>query len=191
MRYPFVLNESHIYDSLWVRSRPGGWSRTFNLLDGTPRKQIWEPVPMWRSPAKQRKFRGQMSDISGLGGMGLGFSERALEVLTPLVGDVIEALPLDCPDCKEKFFAINVLDLVDCLDEARCDAFRFRDGRICWIDRYAFRPGSTEGHHLFKVMQVPIGDALVSPEFKQLVEESGLVGAMFHEVGVEADLAKN
>lgn len=191
MKYPFVLKEAHIYDSLWTQSRPGGWSRTLSLLDGTPCKAIWQPVPMRRQPAERRKFRGQLSDFSEFGGLGLGFSERALEVLTPLVGDVIEALPLDCPDCKEKFYAINVLDLADCLDEARSDVSYFNAGDIMWINHYAFKPGSTEGHHLFKVKQMPIGEVLVSPEFKQRVEESGLVGALFREVGVEADLAKN
>jgi len=196
MQYPFILSDNpNQYDHLTAINKPGGWSPTFNLLDGVRRADVWSPVPFERRPTRHpsyRRNRGKPVDFPSLMGLGLAFSERALNVLDPLVGRSIEALPLDCVNCgQDKFFAINVLDVVDCLDEPRCIFDRASTGYILWIDRYAFRPGSLEEHHIFKVPQLIVGCVLVSPEFKRWVEESGLVGAVFREVGRDADLARN
>jgi uncharacterized protein DUF1629 len=197
MHYPFILSDNpDKYDHLLsIRHPPGGWSPTFNLLDGIRRGDVWSPVPFERWPTRHpsyRKNRGKPVDFPSLMGLGLAFSERALEVLDPLVSQSIEALPLDCVNCgQDKFFVINVLDVVDCLDVPRCIYEEAHPGYFLWIDRYAFRPGSVEGHHIFKVPQQIVGSVLVSPEFKRRVEESGLVGAVFREVGRDADLARN
>jgi hypothetical protein len=183
--FPYVLeSDPDRYDSLLCKNRPGGWWETFNLLDGHPRQSIWTAVPMERSPARLRQRRGKPVDFPSLGGVGFGISERALAALRPLLQASIEALPLQClNDISMQYYVINVLDLVDCLDEERSDMNRFSDGGIMCINRYAFKPGTTDGHHLFKTVQLPLGEPLCSPEFKRLIEESGLVGARFREVG--------
>ena len=194
MSYPFVIDTNpDQYDHLLsIRHPPGGWSPTFNLLDGIPRADEWSPVPFERWRTKYRPHRGKPVDFPSLMGLGLAFSERALQVLDPLMGQSVEALPIECVNCgQDKFFVINVLDFVDCLDEPRCIFERASTGYILWIERYAFRPGSLEGHHIFKVPQLVVGTVLVSPEFKRRVEESGLFGAVFREVGRDADLARN
>ena len=180
----FLLDPNpDIHDDLLAISRPGvATYRIFNRLsEGMRCADWWEPVPMEWKPARVRKNRGKPVDIIGLMGDGLAFSDRAAEVLAPLIGDRIELLPL-AYDGPGHFQVVNMLDIVDCLDEERSQIERFYDGSIQSVERYAFKPGSTEGHHLFKCKQWGLHD-LVSSEFKALVEQNGLVGAYFKPVG--------
>jgi hypothetical protein len=170
-------------DLLASISRPGVPTyRIFNRLsDGVRCADWWEPVHMEWKPARVRKNRGKPVDIIGLMGDGLTFSDRAVEVLAPLVGDVIELLPL-AYDGPGHFQVVNMLDIVDCLDEGRSTIDRYSDGDIASVKKYVFKPGSTDGHHLFKCKQFDLHN-LVSAEFKALVEEEGLIGAYFTLVG--------
>jgi hypothetical protein len=171
------------HDDLLAISRPGvATYRIFNrLCRGARCADWWEPVPMEWSPATVRKNRGKSVDIINLMGDGLTFSDRAVEVLAPLVGDVIELLPL-AYDGPGRFQVVNMLDLVDCLDEERSQIERFYDGSIQSVERYVFKPGSTDGHHLFKCKPWGLHN-LVSAEFKALVEQHCLIGAYFKPVG--------
>jgi hypothetical protein len=171
------------HDDLLAISRPGvAWFEVFNkLCKGVRCTDWWEPVPMEWKPARVRKNRGKPVDIIGLMGDGLTFSDRAVEVLAPLVGDVIELLPL-AYDGPGHFQVVNMLDIVDCLEEQRSVLDRYRSGRVSIVYKYVFKPGSTDGHHLFKCKQCLLHN-LVSAEFKALVEEKGLVGAYFKPVG--------
>jgi hypothetical protein len=162
--------------------RPGGWSPIFGRLsEGLRCADWWQPVPIRRKPATVRRNRGKPVDITGMMGHGLAFSDRAVEVLMPLIGDVIELLPL-VHDGPGRFQVVNMLDIVDCLDEDRSTIDRYSDGDIASVKKYVFKPGSTDGHHLFKCKQFDLHN-LVSAEFKALVEEKGLVGAYFKPAG--------
>jgi hypothetical protein len=173
------------HDDLLPISRPGvAWSAIFVKLarsNGRRCADWWEPVPMEWKPARVRKNRGKPVDIIGLMGAALAFSDRAVEVLAPLIGDVIELLPLTY-DGPGRFQVVNMLDIVDCLDEERSSIARYSDGGIMLVEKYVFKPGSTDGHHLFKCKQCLLHD-LVSADFKALVEKTGLVGAYFKPVG--------
>jgi hypothetical protein len=171
------------HGDLMTISRPGvAWFEVFNRLSiGVRCADWWEPVRMEWLPARVRKNRGKPVDFIGLMGNGLAFSDRAAEILIPLVGDVIELLPL-AHDEPGRFQVVNMLDIVDCLDEEHSQYERYDNGKIMIVDKYVFKPGSTDGHHLFKCKQCLLHD-LVSAEFKALVEEKGLVGAYFQPVG--------
>jgi hypothetical protein len=163
-------------------SRPGGWSPIFGRLsEGLRCADWWQPVPIRRKLATVRQNRGKPVDITGMMGHGLAFSDRVVEVLAPLIGDVIELLPLSY-EGPRRFGVVNLLDIVDCLDEERSQYERYDNGQIMIVDKYVFKPGSTDGHHLFKCKQCLLHD-LVSAEFKALVEEHGLIGAYFKPVG--------
>ncbi|HEX2572005.1 MAG TPA: DUF1629 domain-containing protein [Polyangia bacterium] len=171
-------------DLLASISRPGvSWYKVFNKLSGKGVRcaDWWQPVPMEWKPARVRKNRGKPVDFIGLMGLGLAFSDRAAEVLAPLLGNAIELLPLTY-DGPGRFQVVNILDIVDCLDEERSITDRYSDGQISSVKKYVFKPGSTDGHHLFKCKQCLLHD-LVSAEFKALVEKTGLIGAYFKPVG--------
>lgn len=171
------------HDDLTPISLPGvAWYRIFGRVsDGARCGDWWQPVPMERSYATDRRNRGKPVDVIELMGCGLTFSDRAVEVLMPLVGDVIELLPI-AYDGPGHFQVVNILDIVDCLDEDRSTIDRYTDGDIASVKKYVFKPGSTEGHHLFRCKQFDLYN-LVSTEFKALVEKNGLVGAYFTPVG--------
>ncbi|HEX2573750.1 MAG TPA: DUF1629 domain-containing protein [Polyangia bacterium] len=170
-------------DLLTIPRRGVAWFEVFNRLSrgGGRCAGWWEPVPMEWTRATVRKNRGKPVDIIGLMGNGLAFSDRAAEALAPLVGEVIELLPL-AHDGPGRFHAVNMLDIVDCLDEEQSILDRSSSGRISSVEKYVLKPGSTDGHHLFKCKQCLLHD-LVSAEFKARVEEKGLVGAYFKPVG--------
>jgi hypothetical protein len=169
-------------DLLTIPTRGIAWFEVFDRLsEGLRCADWWQPVPMEWKPAKVRKNRGKPVDFIGLMGLGLAFSDRAAEALAPLVGDTIELLPL-AYDGPGRFQVVNMLAIVDCLDEERSITDRYSDGQISSVKKYIFKPGSTDGHHLFKCKQCLLHD-LVSAEFKALVEEKGLVGAYFKPVG--------
>jgi hypothetical protein len=75
---------------------------------------------------------GRIGDFPSLRGSVPVFSKMALAVLRPLIGHAIEALPLDCD--SGRFYAINVLDIVNGLDLEKSDFIRFDDGRIMMIN---------------------------------------------------------
>jgi len=143
----------------------------------------WRPLPVEHCDASVPKNRGEPVDfLSALSGK-TAVSERALQAITPLVGAAIEPLPLDCEDEPDRhYFLLNFLDLVDCLDEEQSVVERGSEGYISVIWKYAFKPGTADGHHLFRLKQDPLGDTLASDEFKTLVEDHGLVGLKFFQV---------
>ena len=177
-----IKSDPDEYDALLTIVPPGGNSLVFNTLcQGVRRGDSWTPVPVERYPTSRRKHRGKPVDFPGLGGLGLAFSERALRALEPLVGDTIEALPL-VYEGPGQFYVINILDVTDCLDLERSELNQHSDGYISTVKKYAFKPGSIHGKHIFKCAECDL-DTLVSAEFKALVEEQGLVGARFIPVG--------
>jgi hypothetical protein len=170
------------YDALLTVLPPGGDSRIFFTLgEGARRGDVWTPVSVERYPAPRRKHRGKPVDFPSLAGLGLAFSERALQALKPLVGDAIEPLPL-IYEGPGKFYVINILDVTELLDLDRAVVDRRESGYISTVEKYAFKPGSIDGKHIFKCKECLIDD-LVSAEFKALVEAEGLVGARFIPVG--------
>jgi hypothetical protein len=177
-----IKAEPDNYDSLLLKDA-NDWERTIQL-NGKPLGSAWKPLFCKRDPAHEPANRGKPVDITSLNGLALVFSKRALDTLAPLVGSSIEALPLelDCP--LGEFYVINVLELVDCLDESRAEIERFpKGGKIMAVDKYAFKPGCTDGKHIFKLAGFEMGDVLVSEEFKRLVQGRKLVGTRFKAVG--------
>ncbi|HLK13229.1 MAG TPA: DUF1629 domain-containing protein [Fimbriimonadaceae bacterium] len=174
---PFIIKaDVENFDDLLITAE----SEKLLLLDGSPRSESWQPLPAKIDPCENPAQRGKPVDFPAVAG-GMAFSARALEALYPLIGDKIEALPLDCRDGR--YYLINVLNKVE-LDEPRSEFRRVPSGRISTISKYAFPRGSTDGQHIFKLKQKPLGETFVSPEFKQAVEAHNLVGLVFHEMNL-------
>jgi hypothetical protein len=176
-------------ESWWPKQGINDWIEVMTALDGTPMKHRWKPIPVEHTPASVRRNRGRPVDFPLCEFGRTAVSERALKVIEPLVRDSIEALPLECVDYPERrYYVLHVTKVIDCLDVERCEGSRMGD-IFTWINRYAFKPGTTEGHHLFRVKQQRLGPNLASEEFRQLVESSGLVGLNFIPVGEDAHAA--
>lgn len=177
MRMPYrITPDIDNYDGLIPRD-----IKPFRSLNGTPRSDAWMPVGVDWDEATTPAGRGLPVDFPALGGLGYAFSQRALELLFPLVGEKIEALPLD--SVRGKYYVVNVLNLIDALDEGRSEIKRIPGGRIDVIVKHAFKSNSTDGQHIFKLQQEPLGPVYVSAEFKRAVEHHGLTGLIFIEIG--------
>jgi hypothetical protein len=166
-------------DDWWPRHGFGSSVQIGMALNGTRRADVWKPIRVERYRAGKRKHRGEAVDFHSCELGDIAVSERTLQAISPLVGDAFEALPLEVVDHPEqRYFILHVVKLVDCLDRERTQGHRMGDG-YTEIRKWEFRSGTTEGHHLFRVPEQPLGPNLCSAEFKRLVESSGLVGLEF------------
>jgi Immunity protein family (Imm11) len=111
------------------------------------------------------------------------FSHRAWNALQPRVTRSVEALPIFLPS-GEPLFAINVLDLVDCLDQATTQLSRSNvTGRVSSVQRYGFKDGACEGKVMFKTPETKGLEVLVTDTFKRAVEANHLRGVIFRKIG--------
>ncbi len=139
-------------------------------------------APHWRPTRVAVDARaGRSGDFPSLLGAIPVLSARAWKALQGLIGERVEALPLDC--AAGPYFAINVLDHIDALDYPRSEVERFDDGGVMAIDSYAFKPKVLQGRHIFKLPETAPAETLVSGELKALVEKHKLKGLRFDELG--------
>jgi hypothetical protein len=147
-----------------------GWS-VLQGFTGESRAASWRPLRVEAIPS------GPRGDFPLLASHVPVFSRRALDVLGDLVAGDAEALPLDFPETE--YYALNVLDPLDCIDEERSEIERFSDGTVMFVSRYVFFRGCTQGRALFKVRSTELQDVFVSDDFRRRVEEHGLRGLRF------------
>lgn len=124
-----------------------------------------------------------LSDFPAMTGGTLVCNERSLEVIFPFIGHSIEVLPLQSE--HEKFYIINVLDMVDCLDHELSEIEYFKSGNIKAITRYTFREKCLRNRAIFKIVERKGGPIFVSDTFKKIVEQNGLRGLNFREIWEE------
>jgi hypothetical protein len=107
-------------------------------------------------------------------------SQRAWDVLRPLIGDCCEALPIVYPT-GEPYFIIHVMKTIDGLDAEKSNLTRnATTGRVNWIYKYAFKPGLLEGQHIFKLPLESGAGLFVDDVFRQAVEANQLKGLKFN-----------
>ena len=145
-------------------------SETYNLFDqfnGTSIIKSWISVTVH---IYRTKLAGDFPHLTSHVPV---FSQRAVDVLSPLLEGNVEVLPIECPDYKKKrFFAIHVLELLDCLDYLRSTITRFPSGGIMFIDRYVFKPDIVQDKHIFRILEAPLKGVFVSQKFRDIVEEN-------------------
>lgn len=177
MGFYIAIPDSDEFDSL-VTVNPEDWD-VFERFNGRPLASSWVPVPVKIYPGKRR------GDFPSLISYVPVFSEKALQILEPLVGSSIEALPLQCK--KGSFYAINVLDLAAALDLERSEIVRFSDGGIMDVERHVLKEDLLAGKNIFKLAEMPRDRVFVSEAFKKSVEENGLKGLIFRPVGLDRE----
>jgi hypothetical protein len=108
-------------------------------------------------------------------------SPRARNALQPLIANHVEFLPLTTVN-GEMLFAVNVIEVLECLDRSASEASFSPDDpkRIIHINRFVFLPERIRNVPLFKVPEWP-GAIFVSEEFAEIVVHAGLSGAGFED----------
>jgi len=115
-------------------------------------------------------------------------TQRAWELLKPLIGYCCEVLSVIHPSGQPHYFFIHVMETIDALDTERSTFTRNEvTNRINRIYKYAFKPGLLEGKHIFKLPLESGSDLLVDDEFRKVVEENGLKGLLFQPLPMADD----
>lgn len=145
----------------------------------------WKPVEMvlfeGEQGEKRKERKKPIPDFSG-GYVGDACSERARNVIEPLVKEQVEFLPLITP--VGRYFEMNIQRL-SCLDVERSEVdYLYPEERrkIFKVLKYAFLWEHLEGQHIFWIREVGTTPTFVSDEFKRVVEENGLTGLLFYPV---------
>lgn len=136
----------------------------------------WEPIEL--------KFigKGKRGDCPSFVPFMPVFSERAINILNDLMKDSAEYLPFLCPG-KVKFWGINVLRTIDCIDFTNSKVVRFSSGKIMEFKKYAFKVDILDDVDIFKIPDLRNSMVFVSENFVNKVNEAGLEGFEFKEVG--------
>jgi hypothetical protein len=160
----------------------------FGKFNGTPIPVAeWKPWKIIRAYTTPGNLTKPLGDRAGIDFKSdpMVLSRRALNVLLPHIGSFGQALPLGFDDAE--YFLFNVTNIVDALDEAACEVWRFpSSGRIGQIIHYSFRPDAVRDQLMFKIPQQPKGFAFVTDRFVELVERAGLTGFAFERLWSDA-----
>jgi hypothetical protein len=109
-------------------------------------------------------------------------SQKAWAILRPLIGNTVEALPAITP--FGIYFALNVLDVIDCLDYKRSDFSYYpasMGGGIHRIIKCHLKSSLIRDKPMFKIPE-RMAQAIVSDEFKESVVDASLKGLEFSHV---------
>ena len=149
---------------------------------GKPISSPWQPITI-----EANTSRGPLSDFP-LCPMGPPiFSQKAWDALQPLISDAVEALPVTTP--FGIYFAMNVLDVIDCLDYGQSEMSYYpasMDGGLHRIIKCQLNSDLIKHKHIFKIPE-RMTQAIVSEDFKRVSENELLNGLSFTRVLYETE----
>ena len=107
-------------------------------------------------------------------------SARGVDLLSDLIADDIELLPVRC-DVGDYWF-VNVTTVLDCINIEKSSYETFRSGEIMRFCEYWLKDEVMEGHNIFLSSEEKRAAIFVSDAFKERVEECGITGFSFNLV---------
>lgn len=158
------------YENLtWKKELDIDYIQSFN---GVEKMKDWNPMQV------KRMYDRKFSNSPGFSPHIPIFDEKAINVLGDLLIGNAEILPLDCEDGN--FYAINVVNVIDCIDYEKSKYKTFRDGkRIMRFTKYVFDERKISGVNLFKTKEEPLKRPFVSEKFRKRVVDNQLTGFKF------------
>lgn len=109
-------------------------------------------------------------------------SQRAWEVLAPIIANSCEALPIIHPTGKP-YFIIHVMDTIDGLDLSKSEfTCNPTTGRVNRIQRYVFKPDMLHGKYIFKLPPLSGGELILHDDIRNVVTANCLRGLRFKEI---------
>lgn len=146
-------------------------ARYFN---GEKHLEEWNNIELVRlEPKKNLK----LSDYPALRGNIPVFSDRVKKTVENMLGESVEFLPVK--NSEGKFWIVNVISVLDCIDYSRAECERLSTGRVMCFKKYSFIKEKLIGKNIFKVCEEPFRHPLVSNEFKECIESNGFTGFEF------------
>lgn len=124
-----------------------------------------------------RKGKLPKGDFPSLYGVHIAFSERAVDVLLPLIQSNVQVIPLHCED--EPLFLIHVTRFIDGLDLEHSDIqWITKNKLISTVNRFVFHEERLQEVNLFRV-PILFSWTFDSDAFKEAVEEHDLKGLLW------------
>lgn len=149
------------------------------FLEGKQIGQDWTPIDVKLIPGKDPAH-----DVL-IFAPGFGLTKRAVEILSPLIGENVEFLPLISKDGQ--FYTMNVINVVHALDIDRSKLERFeKSGKVMIIDEYVFHKDRIEDQLIFKIPEQIRSRVYVTDRFRDAVEKAGLGGFRFKQLWVSS-----
>ncbi|KFL63518.1 hypothetical protein DJ50_4825 [Bacillus cereus ATCC 10876] len=112
-------------------------------------------------------------------------SEKAKQVLKPLIGDNVEFLPLLRNSTSEVYYLIHVLNVLDAIDSDKAILKKLITGLIIGCEKFAFDSNTVQNEMIFKVYingKIHPTAVFILDELKILIEQSDLKGFKFIEI---------
>jgi hypothetical protein len=157
-------------------------------LSGTRLKSRWTPLPMRLIKEDEGEFFKE-SDFPWLGRHVLVLSDRASNVVGPLVEKDAELLPVACEG--RSLWLLNVCTIVDALDLETSDVERFESGRIMDIEKHVFYPDRLQAVDVFKLENMRRGSTYLSERVVRAIEAAPLVGYGFRLVWTDEEASES
>jgi hypothetical protein len=152
-------------------------SRYRSQFIGKPMADHWEEVHV---PLVDEKLNSKIYDCSNMLSTPI-FSDRAVRVLMNSLEGKAEILPYEHP--TEIYYAINVINLLDCLDLTKSIVVKNpRYNNITDVKKYAFVEDLVSKETIFKLPQFKSHPIFVTDHFRDKVIEGKLTGFEFIEV---------
>lgn len=146
------------------------WSNL--TFDGTTKVMKWIPIDV--KIIGHKKIANATSLSPGIP----VFDTKTMQILHDLIYDSTEALELKCS--KGKFFAINICEILDCVDYNKSIYEKYYNSdRIMVFDKYEFKEECLKNKHIFKIVDEIERTPFVSEEFRKRVLENNLTGFKF------------
>lgn len=173
--YSLSLDVDH-YQSLELVDLDSDWEAMYKF-DGNSIEE-WQPLRAKVFFDDELETQLPPGDFPSLFADEPALSQRAVQVLRPLIEGNGQLLPLQCTGGE--YFILNVTNVVDALDERQSEIVRFPDGkRVLDIKRFVFVPAKLQNVDIFKLPQQPLGRVFVTDGFVKTVRDAGLVGINF------------
>lgn len=165
--------EVDLYDNLIPKETFS--TEEIQSFDGRSKLSNWKPIEVTRMEPEKNI---QLGDAPGF--FLPVFSKKAVEILKPLIQNYVEFLPLIF---EEKYYVINVVNVLDAIDYDLSEYKTFRDGkRIMAFKKYCFKVEAIGENHIFKIIDEKRRGAFVTDKFKSIVEKNNLNGFKFELV---------
>lgn len=172
MKVYFLRGVPNLYRGILV-SR-GKHSDFVERFSGNP---IVHPLPEVTIEWDPTALRFPKGDYPALDANTPVFTRKAVTALADLLEANGELIPISVSG--EEHYLFNVTRVIDALDESRCRAVRFDDGRIMYVKVHYFFAEEIGDAPIFKIPQTVDSDVFVTDEFVTRVESARLKGFEF------------
>ena len=139
--------------------------------ESKPVSGVWRTLYMLRGePMKQADFFSiGESDV-------IAMSQKALERLAVFLKDKIELLPVETD--AGRYYALNVLNFVDCLDKQESEYKSTKGGSIVAYSLLEFDEEKLGDNYIFKIPEMPY-QTFITDEMQEQIEREQISGLLF------------